>query len=185
MAAIMLLAKPCFHANISHKSLFTSANIYEEDIVCEDYCIPHHDDKTCFLPACKFHVILLGEIEELLQKLDTFCFTYQHVDSLYTLFRYGFNGKYYAKCANVIDNVQKAISINQENKRVAKMPSIATKRPLRKMCKEHFMIALQKNKSTQSSGSLLAERIEKAKKTKLELEVLKIVDSFLDGHSDI
>ena len=32
------------------------------------------------------------------------------------------------------------------------------------------MSALQKNKSTQTSGSVLAERIEKAKKTKFELD---------------
>ena len=44
------------------------------------------------------------------------------------------------------------------------------------------MSALQKNKSTQTSGSVFAERIEKVKKTELELELIKIVDCFLDGH---
>ena len=44
------------------------------------------------------------------------------------------------------------------------------------------MSALQKNKSTQTSGSEFAEQIEKAKKTKFELELMKIVDCFLDGH---
>ena len=44
------------------------------------------------------------------------------------------------------------------------------------------MSALQKNKSMHTSGSTFAEKIEKAKKTKFELEVLKIVDCFLDGH---
>ena len=43
------------------------------------------------------------------------------------------------------------------------------------------MSALQKNKSTQSSGSVFAERIEKAKKTKLEMEPLKIVNCFFDN----
>ena len=54
---------------------------------------------------------------------------------------------------------------------------------LRKKFKQHFMSALQKNKSTQSSGSVFAERIEKGKKTKFELELIKIAESFLDGHS--
>ena len=62
------------------------------------------------------------------------------------------------------------------------MPSIAKKRLLRKKLKQHFMSALQKNKSTQSSGSVFAERIEKDKKTKFELELIKTVDCFLDGH---
>ena len=43
------------------------------------------------------------------------------------------------------------------------MPSFAKKRLLRKKFKQHFMSALQKNKSTQTSGSVFAERIEKVK----------------------
>ena len=42
------------------------------------------------------------------------------------------------------------------------------------------MSALRKNKPTQISGSVFAERIEKAKKTKSELEPITILDSFLD-----
>ena len=38
-----------------------------------------------FLSACKYHIILLGNVEEVLRKLDTFCFIYQHVDCLYTI----------------------------------------------------------------------------------------------------
>ena len=44
------------------------------------------------------------------------------------------------------------------------------------------MSALQKSKSTQTSGSVFAETIEKAKRTKFELELIKIVECFLDGH---
>ena len=55
---------------------------------------------------------------------------------------------------------------------------------LRKKFKQHFMSTLQKNKSTQTSGSVFTERTEKVKKTKFELELLKIVDCFLDGHGN-
>ena len=44
------------------------------------------------------------------------------------------------------------------------------------------MSALQKSKSTQTSGSVFAERIEKAKKTSIKMELVKIVDCLLDGH---
>ena len=44
------------------------------------------------------------------------------------------------------------------------------------------MSALRKNKSMQTSGSVFAERIEKTKKTKFEMDLIKIVDCFLDGH---
>ena len=43
------------------------------------------------------------------------------------------------------------------------MPSIEKKRLIRKKYKKHFLIALQKNKSTQTSGSVFAERNEKPK----------------------
>ena len=62
------------------------------------------------------------------------------------------------------------------------MPSIVKKRLLRKKFKQHFMSVLQKNKSTRTSGSVFAERIEKAKKTNFELELKKKLDCFLDGH---
>ena len=64
------------------------------------------------------------------------------------------------------------------------MPSIAEESLSRKKFKQHFMSALQKNKSTQTSGSVFAERIKKFKKTKFELELKKIVDCFLDGHGN-
>ena len=146
MAVIMLQTIHSFYAKISEKSLIFSAKTYEKYIVCKDYCIAHHDDKTCSLPCCKCHNILLGEIEEMLHKLDTFCFTYQHVDCLYTLFKYRFNGNIVAKGGNVFDNVQRAVSFNQRNGGMDKLPSIARKRLSKKKFKEHFMSALQKKK---------------------------------------
>ena len=68
MAAIMLQAKPSFYLKISEKSFFISASTYEKFIVCKDYCIAHHDDKTCFLPSCKYHILLHGNVEELATK---------------------------------------------------------------------------------------------------------------------
>ena len=184
MAAIMLQSIPSFYTKISEKSLFISAKTYEKFIVCRDYCIAHHDDKTCFLPACKYHIVLLGNVQELLKKLDTFCFTYQHVDCLYTLFKYRFCGKVIAKSGQAFDNVQRAVDFNRRNKGVDRMPSIAKKRLLRKKFKKHLFSSFQKTKSTQTSGSVFAERIEKVKKTKFELDLIKIVDCFLDGHGN-
>ena len=184
MAAIMLQTIPSFYAKISEKSLFISANTYQKYIVCEDYCIAHHDNKTCFLPSCKYHILLLGNVEELLKKLDTFCFTYQQVDCLYTLFKYRFGGKVIAKSGQVFENVQRAVDFNQRNKGVDKMPSIAKKRLLRKKYKKHLFSSFQKTKSTQTGGSVFPERIEKVKKTKFELDLIKFVDCFLDGHGN-
>ena len=62
------------------------------------------------------------------------------------------------------------------------MPSVAEKRLLRKKYKKHLLSSFQKTKSTQTSGSVFADRIEQVKKSKFELELIKIVDYFLDGH---
>ena len=129
--------------------------------------IANHDGKTCFLPSCKYHILILGNVEELLKKLDTICFTYQHVDCLYTLFKYRFSGKVIAKSGQVFDNVQRAVDFNQRSKGVDRMSSTAKKRLLRKKYKKHLFSSFQRTKTTQTSGFVFAERIEKFKKTKL------------------
>ena len=50
MSVNMLQTFPSFYRKISERGLFISANTYEKYIVCTDYCIAHHDDKTCFHP---------------------------------------------------------------------------------------------------------------------------------------
>ena len=161
MTAIMLQTIPRFYAKNSEKSLFISATTFEKYIVCKDYCIAHHDDKACFLTAYNYHIIRLGNVEELLNKLDTFCVTYQHEDCLYTLFKYGFSGKVFAKGGQVFDNVERAVDFNHRNKGVDRMPSIARKRLLRKKFKKHLFISFQKTKTTQTSGSVFAENLKK------------------------
>ena len=151
----------------------------------KEYCIFRHDDKMCFLLNCTYDNILLGNVDELLNKLDTFCFTYQHVDCLYTLIKYRFSGKVIAKSRQVFDNVQRAVDFNHRNKGVDRRPSIGKKRLLRKTYKKHLFSSFSKTKNTQTHGSVFAERIEKVKKTKFDLKLIKTVDCFLDGHGFI
>ena len=47
-----------------------------------------------------------------------------------------------------------------------------------------MLSSFQKTIWTQTSGSVLADRIEQVRKTKFELELIKIVDCFLDGHGN-
>ena len=124
MAAVMLQVIPSFYTNYSKTTLFNSAQTYEKQILSKEYCIARHDDKMCFLPKGRYHIVLIGNIEELLQKLDAFCFNYPHVDCLYTIFRYRFIGKIVIKSGQVFDNFQRAVHFNQQ-KRVERMPSIA------------------------------------------------------------
>ena len=164
MAAVMLQVIPSFHTNYSKNSLFISANTYEKYIMSKEYCIADHNDKMCFLPNCRYRNILIGNIKELLQKLIAFCFNYQHVDCLYTLFvpffNYRFSGKIVLKSGQLFDNLQRSVHFNQQNRGVDRMPSIAKKRLLRKKFKKHLLSSFQKTKSTQTSGSVFADRIE-------------------------
>ena len=84
----------------------------------------------------------------------------------------------------MFDNLQRAADFNHRNKGVDRMPSIRKKRLLRKKYKKHLFSSFQKTKTTQTIGTVCAERIEKVKKTKFEFELIKIVDCFLDGHGN-
>ena len=184
VAAVMLQVIPSFYSNYSKNSLFISANTYEKYIVSKKYCIACPDDKMCFLPNCRYQNILIGNIKELLQKLDAFCFNYQHMDFLYTHFKYRFSVKIVLRSGQLFDKLQRAVHFNQQDRGVDRMPSIAKKRLLRKKFKKHLLCSFQKTKSTQSSGSVFADKIEQVKKTKFEEELIKIVDCFLDGHGN-
>ena len=145
MATVLLQVIPSFCTNYSKNNLFISANTYEKNIVSKEYCIARHDDKMCFLPNCRHHIILIGNIKDLLQKLDAFCFNYQHVDCLYTLFKHRFSDKIVLKSGQLFDNMQRAVHFNQKKKGVVRMPRIAKKRLLRKNFKNTFVELLPKD----------------------------------------
>ena len=76
ISAEMIQVIPSFFANHSENSLFISANTYEKYILCKGFCMADHNGKVCFLPNCRYHIILIGNIDGLLQKMGAFCFTY-------------------------------------------------------------------------------------------------------------
>ena len=134
---------------------------------------------------CKFHLPLIADkdLKDLLVKLDRVCFTYQHVDCFYTLFKFRFSGNVLEKNREIFDSVERALSFNKLNKGVDKMPSIAKKRLLRKKFKKHMLTSVQRSISVQTTGSVFVERVESVRrKTKFELELMKIIDCFLDGY---
>ena len=168
MAAIMLQTIPSFYAKVSEKSLFISATTYENYIVCKNYCIAHHNDKTCFLPAYIYHIVLLGNVQELLKKLDAFFSTYQHVDCLYTLFKYRFSGKVLAKRGQVFDNVQRAVDFNHRNKGLDRMPSIAKERLWWKKYKKNICSAPSKRPNRRKLvDQCLQKELKKSKRLNL------------------
>ena len=131
----------------------------------------------CFLLNCRYRYIIIGNIEELLQTMDAFCFNYQHVVCLDTHFKYRFSGQ------NVVKS-EEGSSIQPPKQRKGQNAQHREKRLLTKKYKKHLLSSYQNTKSTQASGSVFVDKIEQTKKTKFELELIKIVDSFLDGHGN-
>ena len=62
--------------------------------------------------------------------------------------------------------------------------AFAKKRLLRKKFRKHLLSSFQKTKTTQTSGLVVAKRIEKVKKPKFEMELIKTVDCFFVGHGN-
>ena len=136
MTAVKLQVIPSFYTIFSQNSLFISSKTYEKFIVSKEHCIARHDDKMCFLPNCRYHMILIANIKEMLQNLDAFCLNYQHVECLYIPFKYRLSGKIVVKSGQLFDNLQRAVHFNQQNKGLDRKPSFAKKRLLRKEYKK-------------------------------------------------
>ena len=144
---------------VFREAVFLCANTYGNYIVINECCIAHHDGKMCFLPNERYHNILKRDNNELLQKLDGFCFNYQHVDCLYRLFKYQFSGKI-VENGQIFDNLQRAVHFNHQNRGVGRIPSISNTRLLTKKYKKHLLSSFQKTKSTQACGSVFADRMK-------------------------
>ena len=177
MAAFMLQTISSSYAKISEKSLFISATTFEKYIVCKDNCIAHHDDKTCFLPACKYPFILLGNVEELLKNLHTFCFTYQHVDCLYTLFKYRFSGKVIAKSGLVLITWNEQLTLITETREWTECWALKKRDYWGKSSKSIYSAPFRRQKQRRPLAQSL-QKIEEVKKTKFELDLIKIANFF-------
>ena len=134
-----------------------------------------------FLPACKSHIEPLGNVEELLKELDTFCLTYQHVEFLYTLFKYRFSAKFSQKVDMCLITCNEKLTLITETGQWTECRALQ-KRLFCEKFKKHLFSSFQKTKTTQTSGSVFVKRIEHFKKTKFELELIKVVDCFHDSH---
>ena len=89
----------------------------------KEYCIAHHHAELCFLPNCRLHFFLLGNVEELLEKLNPMCFTHQHVDCLHTQFKYRFSGNFVFKIGQVIDDDQRVVKVFQKTEQGTEWPA--------------------------------------------------------------
>ena len=94
-------------------------------------------------------------------------------------FQVRFSDRIVVENGQLFENVQ----FNHQNGGVDRMPSIEKERLSREKYIKTSLGSFQKTKWMQSIGSVFADRNGQVKKTKLELELIKTVDFFLDDHS--
>ena len=124
MAVVMLQVTPSFNAKYSKNSLLLQQKDDLKYNVSHWDCLAHHDAETCVLPICSYRMILLGDVEEFHRKLNSLCFTHQHVDCLNRFFKYRFNGNFLVESGQVFDNVQKDACFKRKNSGMDRIRSI-------------------------------------------------------------
>ena len=120
----------------------------------------------CFLPTCRYHILLLGNIKELLQKLDAFCSNtntwtvcihFSSTDSVANLF---------SRVVNSMILCRGEFISTTLTKEWTEGPASRKKRLSGKKYQKHMLSSLQKTKSSQIDGSIMADRIEEVKRLK-------------------
>ena len=111
------------------------------------------------LPIYRSHISLLRDEEGLLQKMDSICFTYQHVGCLYTNFTHRLGEKIVVKIGQVIGLGHGVIYSNQ-NLGDDKMSCVSKKVLSKQKYWKQFSTSVQKTKSTLISGEVFGDRID-------------------------
>ena len=81
MSAVMLKVTASFSGEFLENSLFISTDIFENFLVCRDYCVAPHNPACCSLINCQFQIHLSADEDwnDLIRELERLCFTDQHV----------------------------------------------------------------------------------------------------------
>ena len=187
MASAMCQAYTTFYSDYNAKSLFISVseNFYEKFIVTQDYCVSNH---SSFFPVenCNFYLVLIGSsLDQILQRLDKYHFTYQNVNCIYTLYKYRFYFNIISSRGEIFNHLNRAVEHNLKCRIPEKFPIVAKKRLLQKKFKRHYLSSAQKLASTQILGSAFLERIRKDQNSKYETDFSKIVDCFIDSYGTV
>ena len=154
------------YANFPKISLFVSSNTYEKHIVCKDYCIAHHNDKLCFLPNCRYHLILIGDIDELLQKLNAFCFKYQHMDCLYTLIKHWFSGESLPWEDKCLIRCKEQFTLTKETGEWTKCPALQKRDCKEKSTKSFFWVLSRRRNQRRQLDQYLQRELNWSKSRK-------------------
>lgn len=179
MAAVMIQLLPEFYKEYSKNSIYisTQSKNYDKFLINSKYCVANHN--TCTISNCTYHILIIGDVDNILKRLDSLSFVYQSVDCFYTVYKHLFFNHVICQNGKVFELVDRAVNYNLNIRRIEKTPSIAKKRLFRKHYKQHT--EMKNTVSTQTPHSSFKERIESIQNSPYGFELFKIIDAFLDG----
>ena len=127
MAAVMIQLIPSFNADCSKNNRFFLQLHIKITFYLKVTVLLIMMTSCAFSPNCRYHILLIGDIDELLHKLDAFCCTYQQV--------YSITYSSTDSVEKLVPRVDKCLilckgqsSLTKENREVDKIPSSANKR---------------------------------------------------------
>ena len=197
MASAMFQAYTTIYSDYNAESLFISVseNFYEKFIVTQDYCVSNHSS-FCSVEMFKFHLVLIGSsLDQILQRLDKYHFTFQIVDCICILYKYRLYSHIISSRGEVFNQLNRAVEHNLKCRIPEKLPSVA-KIPenypvlqrnveYRKETKNDYLSSAQKLASTQTLGAAFLGRFRKVPNSKYEINLLKTFDCFIDGYGTV
>ena len=129
MASALCQAYPTFYSYYNAKSLFISVseNFFEWFNVTQDYSVSNHLS-FCPVENCKFQLVLIGSsLDQILQRLDKYPFTYKLDDCIYTLYKNRFYSNIISSRGEVFIQLNRAVKHNLKCRIPQKLPSVAKK----------------------------------------------------------
>ena len=162
---------------------FSKHEEYENEFGSKEWCVARNDDKMCFLPNWRYHIILIGDFKDervatkigcILFQLATrgLCTHFSSTDSM----------------ANLLSRAGKSLRLcrgqfipNIKTEQWTECPASRKKDSWGKKYKQQSLSSFQKTTSMQTIGSVFADRIEQFEKTKTKSKLIKPVDCILDG----
>ena len=123
----MCQAYTIIYSDYNAESLFISVSekFYEKFIVTQDYCVSNHSS-FCSVEMFKFHLVLIGSsLDQLLQRLDKYHFTFQIVDCICILYKYRLHSNIISSRGEVFNQLNRAVEHNLKCRIPEKLPSVA------------------------------------------------------------
>ena len=124
----------------------------------------------CFLPSCCYHIFLLGNVEELLQKLDCWCFIYQHVDCLYTLIKYRFREINVVESVQVFDNGKMQSILIKNTEELIESPASRKRDSRGKSIESIYLAPSKRQNQGKPVDQSLQKKLNKFQGQKLDLD---------------